>query len=80
MQIIKRGDLVYSFASKEFYIILKVHGSMAFSVYSMNGQILETIDVTLTHINTLESNYKNKYCFTQWVIDLIILYNKTKKQ
>ncbi len=53
MKIFKEGDLVYSFASKEFYIILKAYGAMSFRVYDMTGLILEVIDVTITHVNQL---------------------------
>ena len=60
MKIFKEGDLVYSFSSESFYIILKVHGAMAFSVYSMDAIILEIIDVTITHVSMLSSDYKNK--------------------
>ena len=53
MKVFLKGDLVYSYASKEFYIILKAYGGMSFRVYSMDGSILEVIDITITHINQL---------------------------
>jgi len=60
MVVIKKGDLVYSFASEEFFMVIEVHGSMCFKVYTMSGQIIEVIDITLTHIEVLSSNYKDK--------------------
>jgi hypothetical protein len=60
MIIIKKGDLVYSFASEEFFIVIEVHGRMCFKVYTMSGQIIEVIDITLTHVEVLSSNYKDK--------------------
>ena len=65
MKVFKKGDLVYSFASKEFYIILKTYGGMSFRVYSMDGSILEVIDITITHVTCLQTNnehgFKNFY-------------------
>ena len=58
--IFKEGDLVYSFASDEFFVIIEVHGQMCFTVYSMNGQIIETIDTTLTHASVLSNDYREK--------------------
>ena len=60
MKVFKEGDLVYSFASKEFYIILKAYGGMSFRVYDMTGLILEVIDITITHIKCLQTNYEHK--------------------
>ena len=69
MKVFKEGDLVYSFASESFYIILEAHGTMAFSVYSMDATILEIIDVTITHVSLLSDDYKNKVFIQIWAID-----------
>lgn len=68
--VFQTGDLVYSFADLSFYLVLESFGSMGFEVYSMDGQILQIIDVTLTHLENLE-HY-------QCVTDNKIYYNKNK--
>lgn len=69
MIILKEGDLVYSFASQEFFILMKVHGKMCFTLYAMNGRLVETIDVTLTHIEMLPKDYREKIFIPLWAID-----------
>ena len=52
--VFQHGDLVYSFADEKFYLILEVIGSMLFKVYTMAGETKEIIDITLTHIDSLQ--------------------------
>ena len=69
--VFQEGDLVYSFADESFYVIIEVFGDMAFEVYTMNGENLQVIDVTLTHINNL--------VYYQCEIDNKFYYNKNKE-
>jgi hypothetical protein len=60
MKIIKTGDLVYSFADRNFYIVLHVHGHDLYELYSEKTGAIVIIDLTLTHIESLPEDYKNK--------------------
>jgi len=61
MKIFKTGDLVYSYASRTFMIILKVYDHKSYDVYCMSGKISSIIDVTITHIDDLESDYRDQF-------------------
>ena len=61
MKVFKTGDLVYSFASNEFMLILKAYGDHFYYVYYMTGKTKAITDVTLTHIESLEKDFKDKF-------------------
>lgn len=69
--IFQEGDLVYSFASKEFYLMIEPIGGMMFTVYDMHGTTREIIDVTLTHVENI--------VFYQCEKDNKFYYNKKNK-
>lgn len=48
------GDLVYSLAYNEFYIILSIEGDMCFIVYTMDGDEKLLLDITLVNIYDLD--------------------------
>tara|TARA_B100000287_G_scaffold109553_1_gene101866 strand:- start:1982 stop:2170 length:189 start_codon:yes stop_codon:yes gene_type:complete len=52
MKEYNEGDLVYSYTSKEFYIVLSYEG-MLFTVYTMDGEIKFILDVSLVHIDDI---------------------------
>jgi hypothetical protein len=60
MKIIKTGDLVYSFADRNFYIVLHVHEPNLYELYSEKTGVIVIIDLTLTQIESLPDDYKNK--------------------
>lgn len=71
IKVFQSGDLVYSYADKQFYVIISVVGDMLFEVYTMESEIKNIIDVTLTHIENIDT----KQCEN----GVIIYYNKNKQ-
>ena len=59
LTVFREGDLVYSFADKQFYLVLEYEG-LYFKVYCTDGSIKELLDVTVTHVEQLKSKPSEK--------------------